>query len=94
MAFHGWWAPSAAAAPMAAPWRWLQIADAAPPVEGGSEAPEQESSGGGHPEQTEVKQRRRRVLHLFSGPKDLSEGLAACLRESGMAAEEVDVIDE
>ena len=93
MAFHTWWAPAAASRPLAAPWRWLQLA-----VEASQRATDSddESSVGATDEAaaTAVEPQQPKVLHLFAGQRDLPKGLAAQLRKLGLLAEEIDNDDE
>ena len=56
---------------------------ASPPATG-SKRPRSPSSGG------ESSGAARRALHLLSGPKQLPEGLAACLRARGWEVDEMD----
>ena len=65
MAFHTWWAPAAASRPLAAPWRWLQLA-----VETSQQAAveEGESSFVATEEAaTAAEPHQPKVLHLFAG---------------------------
>ena len=54
----------------------------------------QECSRGAPAAATSPAATPRRVLHLFSGPKDLPQGLAALLRKESVEVKEFDTLDE